>query len=41
MVIDHFMELKNANRLIRRLMQAYFYVMPLATVISYVLSSTP
>jgi hypothetical protein len=41
MVIDHFMELKNANRLIRRLMQAYFYVLPLATVLSYVLSDLP
>lgn len=40
-VIDHFMELKNANRLIRRLMQAYFYVMPAATVLSYVLSNLP
>jgi len=39
MVIDHFMELKHANRLIRRLMQAYFYVLPLATVLSYVLST--
>lgn len=39
MVIDHFMELKNANRLIRRLMQAYFYVLPLATVLSYILST--
>lgn len=41
LVIDHFMELKNANRLIRRLMQAYFYVLPLATVASYLLSTQP
>lgn len=39
-VIDHFMELKNANPLIRRLMQAYFYVLPLATITSYVLSTS-
>lgn len=40
-VIDHFMELKNAHPLIRRLMQAYFYVLPLATIASYVLSISP
>ena len=28
MVIDHFMELGNANRRIRRLVTAYFYVLP-------------
>lgn len=39
MVIDHFMELKNAHPLIRRLMQGYFYVLPLATVTSYLLST--
>lgn len=39
-VIDHFMELKNAHPLIRRLMQAYFYVLPLATITSYVLSTS-
>lgn len=39
MVIDHFMELKNAHPLLRRLMQGYFYILPLATVISYLLSS--
>lgn len=35
MVIDHFMELKTANRTIRSLMRAYFYVLPLATVLTY------
>lgn len=39
MVIDHFMELKNAHPLIRRLMQGYFYVLPLVTAVSYLLSS--
>lgn len=28
LVIDHFMELSGANRRIRRLMNAYFYVLP-------------
>ncbi len=35
MVIDHFMELKTANRTIRSLMRAYFYVVPLVTVLVY------
>ena len=35
MVVDHFMELKNANRTIRNLMRAYFYVLPAITVLSY------
>lgn len=38
MVIDHFMELKTANRTIRNLMRAYFYVLPLMTVLVYVFS---
>ncbi|GAB4299474.1 MAG: hypothetical protein Kow0096_18890 [Thiohalomonadaceae bacterium] len=39
MVVDHFMELKNAHPLIRRLMQGYFYVLPLATLTTYLLSN--
>lgn len=35
MVVDHFMELKNANSTIRNLMRAYFYVLPAVTVLSY------
>lgn len=27
-IVDHFMELKHANKLLRRLMRAYFYVIP-------------
>lgn len=34
-IIDHFMELKTANRTIRNLMRAYFYVLPLLTVLTY------
>lgn len=34
MVIDHFMELKTANRTLRRLMRAYFYVLPLLVVLT-------
>ena len=34
MVIDHFMELKTANRTIRNLMRAYFYVLPLLVVLT-------
>lgn len=34
-IIDHFMELKTANRTIRNLMRAYFYVLPLVTVLTY------
>jgi len=33
-IIDHFMELKTANRKIRNLMRAYFYVLPLVTVLT-------
>ena len=36
-VIDHFMELKSANPTLRRLMRAYFYLVPLATVLVYLL----
>lgn len=34
MVIDHFMELKTANRRIRNLMRAYFYVLPALMVLT-------
>lgn len=34
-IIDHFMELKTANRRIRNLMRAYFYVLPLMTLLTY------
>lgn len=34
MVIDHFMELKTANRTLRGLMRAYFYVLPLLVVLT-------
>lgn len=37
-IIDHFMELKTANRTIRNLMRAYFYVLPLVTVLVYLFS---
>lgn len=33
-VVDHFMELKTANRTIRNLMRAYFYVLPAVTVLT-------
>ncbi len=33
MVVDHFMELRTANRLIRNMMRAYFYVIPLLIVL--------
>jgi hypothetical protein len=38
LIIDHFMELKTANRTIRNLMRAYFYVLPLVIVLVYVFS---
>ena len=34
-VIDHFMEMKNANVTLRRLMQLYFYLLPLVTLTAY------
>ena len=34
LVIDHFMELKTANRTLRNLMRAYFYVLPLVIVLT-------
>lgn len=36
-VVDYFMELKTANRTLRNLMRAYFYVLPLVTVLVYLL----
>jgi len=38
-VIDHFMELKNAHPFIRNTMQAYFYVLPIVTLVIYLFSS--
>lgn len=35
MVIDHFMELKSANRHLRLLMRVYFYLLPLLAMIVY------
>lgn len=40
MVIDHFMGLKTANRTIRNLMYAYFYVIPLLTVLTSLYGDT-
>ena len=34
MVIDHFMELNTANRKVRNMMRAYFYVLPAITVLT-------
>ena len=34
MVIDHFMELNHANRKVRNMMRAYFYVLPTLTVLT-------
>lgn len=34
-VIDHFMEMKNANASLRRLMRLYFYLLPLITLAVY------
>ncbi|WP_177419290.1 cytochrome C oxidase subunit IV family protein [endosymbiont of Lamellibrachia barhami] len=35
MIVDHFMELINANRYIRASMRLYFYVIPLMIVLTY------
>ncbi|HUW51118.1 MAG TPA: cytochrome C oxidase subunit IV family protein [Sulfuricella sp.] len=35
-IIDHFMELKTANRTLRNLMRAYFYAVPLVIVLTSV-----
>ncbi|MET0081825.1 MAG: cytochrome C oxidase subunit IV family protein [Sedimenticola sp.] len=34
-IVDHFMELSSANRTIRNLMRAYFYVLPLLVLFTY------
>ena len=33
-VVDHFMELKTANRTLRNLMRGFFYVLPAVTILS-------
>ncbi|MBA1444918.1 MAG: cytochrome C oxidase subunit IV family protein [Chromatiales bacterium] len=35
MIVDHFMELINANRYIRASMRLYFYIIPLMIVLTY------
>ena len=35
LVIDYFMEMRDANRTLRNLMRAYFYVLPLLTAVVY------
>ncbi len=35
MIVDHFMELINANQYIRTTMRLYFYVIPLMIVLAY------
>ena len=32
-IVDHFMELKNANKILRTLMRMYFYVIPALIII--------
>jgi len=34
-IVDHFMELKNAHIVLRTLMRAYFYVIPIMIIIVY------
>ncbi len=34
-IVDHFMELKHANKLIRTLMRTYFYVIPALIILVY------
>lgn len=34
-IVDHFMELKSANKLLRTLMRSYFYVIPALIIIVY------
>ena len=34
-IVDHFMELKEANSILRRLMRAYFYVIPSLIILVY------
>lgn len=33
-VVDHFMELKTANRTLRNLMRGFFYVLPAVTILT-------
>jgi hypothetical protein len=35
LVIDYFMEMRDANRTLRNLMHAYFYVLPLLALLVY------
>ncbi|MES9831841.1 MAG: cytochrome C oxidase subunit IV family protein [Candidatus Thiodiazotropha sp. DIVDIV] len=35
MIVDHFMELKDANRLLRNSMRVYFYFIPAMIVVVY------
>jgi len=39
-IVDHFMELKNAHFLLRGLMRAYFYVIPSLIIIVYLFPET-
>ena len=34
-IVDHFMELKHSHKILRTLMQVYFYVIPLLIVLVY------
>lgn len=34
LVVDHFMEMKTANRTLRALMRGFFYVLPAVTVLT-------
>jgi len=34
-IVDHFMELKNAHKVLRALMRVYFYVIPVLIVLVY------
>ena len=34
-IVDHFMELREANVILRTLMQTYFYVIPLLIIVVY------
>lgn len=34
-IVDHFMELKSAHRLLRTLMRVYYYVIPLMIIVVY------
>lgn len=39
-VIDYFMEMRHANRTLRRLMHLYFIVIPLVTALVYLFGDT-